>query len=99
MTSTSPARLPTMPGRRLPGGMFTKPRPAGCLRAALLAAMLAAPAAAEPIPADFAEFQAEISPAVAARIGGTPRHWRQIEPSLFHLCRDHAQAFATLSAE
>ena len=84
--------------------MPTIPQPLASVRtcpaALLLAAVLAVPTAAvEPIPADFTAFQAEISPAVAARIGGTPRHWRQIEPSLFHLYNDHAPAFASLSAD
>jgi hypothetical protein len=46
-------------------------------------------------PRDFATFQSEVSPAVAARLEASPRHYRQIEPSLYHLCADHA---ATLQA-
>jgi len=48
-------------------------------------------------PADFDAFQAGLSPAISARLAATPKHYRQIEPSLFHLCLDHADRLATLS--
>jgi len=66
----------------------------GCL--CLLACCTASAAAAE-FPTDLAAFQATISPAVAARLDCTPKHYRQIEPSLFHLCSDHAERFAMLA--
>jgi len=50
-------------------------------------------------PRDFALFQTEISPAVVARLDTTPKHYRQIEPSLFHLCLDHADRLAALSED
>jgi hypothetical protein len=53
-------------------------------------------ARAEQWPPDFAGFQAHVSPAVAARLDVSARHYRQIEPSLFHLCADHAEALAAL---
>jgi hypothetical protein len=59
------------------------------------AAALVAVAQGERWLGDFATFQSEVSPVVAARLGASPRHYRQIEPSLYHLCADHA---ATLQA-
>ena len=54
-------------------------------------------ALAADFPKDFAAFQAELSPAVSAKLEATPKHYRQIEPSLFHLCLDHADRLSTLS--
>ena len=54
-------------------------------------------AAAADFPKDFAAFQTELSPSISARLGATPKHYRQIEPSLYHACLDHAERLATLS--
>ena len=48
-------------------------------------------------PTDFDAFQTGLSPAISARLDMTPKHYRQIEPSLFHLCLDHADQLAPLS--
>ena len=50
----------------------------------LVAAAMAV-ARGEQWPPDFAGFQAEVSPTVSRRLAAAPRHYRQIEPSLFHL--------------
>lgn len=62
-------------------------------------AAVVAVAHGEQWPPDFATFQAEISPALAARLETSPRHYRQIEPSLYHLCADHAAAFKALAPD
>jgi hypothetical protein len=67
-----------------------------CLSLCLIAFWTTTSAAAE-FPQDFNAFQAGLSPAISARLGVTPKHYRQIEPSLFHLCLDHADRLATLS--
>jgi hypothetical protein len=48
-------------------------------------------------PTDFDAFQSGLSPAISARLDVTPKHYRQIEPSLFHLCLDHAEQLDMLS--
>lgn len=53
--------------------------------------------AAEPaFPTTLAVFAEECSPLVASRLEATPKHYRQIEPSLFHLARTHAALLAAL---
>jgi hypothetical protein len=54
-------------------------------------------ALAADFPKDFAAFQAELSPAISKKLATTPKHYRQIEPSLFHLCLDHADRLSMLS--
>jgi hypothetical protein len=54
-------------------------------------------ALAADFPKDFAAFQAELSPAISKKLATTPKHYRQIEPSLFHLCLDHADQLSMLS--
>jgi len=61
----------------------------------LCAAMLST-AKAEELPRDFATFQARVSPALAARLDATPRHYRQIEPAIHQLCLDHADRLDSL---
>jgi len=68
----------------------------------LIAALLATafpPTAVAEFPADFATFQAEVSPAVAKRLEAGRKHYRQMEPSLYYLCRDHADRLAALPAD
>ena len=55
--------------------------------------------AAAEFPADFAGFQADVSPAVARRLDASRKHYRQIEPSLFYLCQSHADRLAALPAD
>lgn len=62
-------------------------------------AAVVAVAQGEQWPPDFATFQEEMSPAIAARLEASPRHYRQIEPSLYHLCADHAEAFQALAPD
>jgi hypothetical protein len=66
-----------------------------CL-ACCLVASLATVAAATDFPKDFATFQAEISPSVCTALEATPKHYRQIEPSLYYLCAAHADRLAAL---
>ena len=66
-----------------------------CLPLWLLAFWCAAASAGE-FPKDFPAFQADLSPAIAARLDTTPKHYRQIEPSLYYLCRAHAERLAAL---
>jgi hypothetical protein len=66
----------------------------------LIAALLATGAggtAVATFPGDFADFQADVSPAVATRLEASTKHYRQIEPSLYYLCRSHADRLAALS--
>jgi len=49
--------------------------------------------------ADFASFQQQDSPAVAKALPLTAKQYRQIEPSLYHLAEQHAQALAGLPAD
>jgi len=65
-----------------------------CPAAALLLAALG-PAGA----ADFASFQRDDSPAVAEQIDLTPKQYRQIEPSLYHLAKQHAEALDALPTD
>jgi hypothetical protein len=67
-----------------------------CLSLLLILCGVPAANAAE-FPKDFAVFQAELSPAISAKLDATAKHYRQIEPSLFHLCLDHADRLTTLS--
>jgi hypothetical protein len=53
---------------------------------------MAQPAAA---PADLAAFEAGIGREVATAFGGTPKQWRQLAPSVYHLAQDHAAALAS----
>lgn len=56
--------------------------------------------AAEPaFPATLDAFAEQRSPLVVARLQATPKHYRQIEPSLFHLANAHAGRIATLPRE
>jgi hypothetical protein len=53
--------------------------------------------AAEPaFPATLDIFAQDCSPLVAARLDATPKHYRQIEPSLFHLAKAHAGRITAL---
>jgi len=65
----------------------------GCLAATVMAGV----ATAADFPADFAGFQADVSPAVAAKLDTSRKHYRQIEPSLYYLCRSHADSLAALA--
>jgi hypothetical protein len=54
-------------------------------------------AAAEPaFPATLDTFARDCSPLVAARLEASPKHYRQVEPSLFHLAQPHAERIAAL---
>ena len=55
------------------------------------------PAAAGPIAADFATFEAGLGGEVAAKLGCTAKHWRQIAPSLYHLATRHAAALGGMT--
>jgi hypothetical protein len=68
--------------------------------AALSAALLAVlpPTHAEE-PVDFATFERTISPAVRASLNLSDRGYRQLEPSLFHLLRDHADTLRQLPSD
>lgn len=46
--------------------------------------------------ATLTAFQQAISPAVAARLETTPKHYRQIEPSLYYLAAAHAEQIEAL---
>jgi hypothetical protein len=48
---------------------------------------------------DFATFQQVESPAIAKALEATPKHYRQIEPSLYHLAQQHEASLAGLSDE
>ena len=61
------------------------------------AAILIAPWSAEA--ADFDSFQQHESPAVAKALALSPKQYRQIEPSLYHLVQQYADQLADLSAE
>jgi len=71
------------------------------LTVVLCLALFGQPAtAAAPAPApSFEAFTRDLSPLVAARLDATPKHYRQIEPSLFHLATDHASSLAALSRD
>jgi hypothetical protein len=70
----------------------------------LVAAVILAGLAPEPIPAadafaDLAAFQRDLSPAVAAALAAPAKHYRQIEPSLYHLAAAHAARIGSLSRD
>ncbi len=67
------------------------------LRPLLLAVIAVSSAlAAEPgLPPSLDAFARELSPLVAERLGITPKHYRQLEPSLFHLACEHADQLAS----
>jgi hypothetical protein len=54
-------------------------------------------AAAGPIAADFATFDAGLGGEVAAKLDGTAKHWRQIAPAVHHLAQQHAAALGGMS--
>lgn len=54
---------------------------------------------ARAVPADFADFQQEISPLVLAARPAEAKHWRQIEPALHQLALAHADRLAMLPAD
>ena len=78
----------TMPNRRLLHPCWLS----FCLLASWAIGVMAAD-----FPKDFNAFQTGLSPAISARLDVTPKHYRQIEPSLFHLCLDHANRLEMLS--
>jgi len=56
--------------------------------------------AAQPaFPTTLDAFARDCSPLVAARLEATPKHYRQIEPSLFHLAKAYAGRIAALPAD
>jgi hypothetical protein len=69
--------------------------PTPCLPLLLTLCWMTGTAAAD-FPPDFAAFQAELSPAIAQRLDTTPKHYRQIEPSLYYLCVQHASRLEPL---
>jgi len=66
-----------------------------CLSLCLIACWTSG--ASADFPTNFDAFQSGHSPAISARLDVTPKHYRQIEPSLFHLCLDHADQLDMLS--
>ena len=69
--------------------------------AAMLAAFASASRAADPapaIPTDFAAFQRDTSPQVAAVVDWPTKKWGQIEPAVHSLALRHAAALAPLDA-
>jgi hypothetical protein len=50
----------------------------------------------EPVPGEFAAFDAGLGHEVAAKLAGTAKHWRQIAPSVHHLATQHAAALAAM---
>ena len=67
------------------------------LRHLAVAAILVIPRLS--VAADFASFQEQDSSAVAKALPLTAKQYRQIEPSLYYLIQQHAEALADLSAE
>ncbi len=55
-------------------------------------------ALAEPpaLPPDLAAFEDGVGRAVAARLGVSDKHWRQIAPAVHHLALEHAETLASL---
>ena len=49
--------------------------------------------------ADFASFQEHDSPVIAQALPLSSKQYRQIEPSLYHLTQQHAEAFANLPTD
>lgn len=66
--------------------------------AVLLAALAASGRAAEPATPDFAAFQRDTSPEVAALVDWPTKKWAQIEPAVYALSLRHAAALAPLDA-
>jgi hypothetical protein len=67
----------------------------------MLAAFASASRAVDPdaaVPADFAAFQRDTSPQVAAVVGWPTKKWVQIEPAVHALALRHAAALAPLDA-
>ena len=77
--------------------MHTPPRRfvLACL-ACLASAHAADPRPAPAIPADLADFQRDVSPAILARNPFPARRWRQIEPAVHRLALAHADRLAAL---
>ena len=67
--------------------------------ACLAAACAADPSPAPAIPAELADFQRDVSPAILAQRPATPKHWRQIEPAVHRLALAHADRLAALDAD
>ena len=66
----------------------------------LLSLAIPSVVAEEPtFPQSFAAFTHDLSPLVVARLETTPKHYRQLEPSLYHLAAGHAGRFASCSRE
>lgn len=57
------------------------------------------PAATAPVPSGFEAILNSLLPEVAARLDATPKHYRQIEPSLRHLAGRHADSIMQLPRE
>lgn len=67
----------------------------------LAAAIVARQAAAEDavFPRSLEIFARECSPKVAAKLDISPKHYRQIEPSLYHFAAAHAEQIGSLAQE
>ena len=68
------------------------------IAACLLATLTPLGQAAAPAPPDFATFQRDTSPQVAALVGWPAKKWAQIEPAVYALSLRHAAALAPLDA-
>ncbi|NDC52950.1 MAG: hypothetical protein EBZ74_01350 [Planctomycetia bacterium] len=79
--------------------ILRRPAATSVLRALFCALASAARAADTGLPRSLDAFARDCSPLVAARLDATPRHYRQIEPSLYHLAEAHAGQIATLSRD
>jgi hypothetical protein len=66
--------------------------------ATLLAGVSAAAEAGSPL-TTLEAFQQTLSPTVAARLETTPKHYRQIEPSLYYLAATHGARLESLTPE
>lgn len=51
------------------------------------------------VPPEFVAFEEGVGREVAAELGCTPKHWRQIAPAVHHLALQHAGPLAALSAD
>ncbi|MFM8415612.1 MAG: hypothetical protein ACKOCX_12920 [Planctomycetota bacterium] len=49
------------------------------------------------IPTDFAAFADGLGQQIAAALGGSAKHWRQIAPAVHHLATQHADALGTMT--
>jgi len=78
------AAIPTRAGRAL--GLF-------------LALASIVPTAAEDSSPSLDDFARDLSPLVAARLEAAPKHYRQLEPSLYHLARSNARHLAAVSRD